>query len=102
MRMRSIVTVGIFLLAAQAQATAAPLKPAGLDTATPALTLVQAKKSETLTHKVKRAWKNLVGYKFDVACVDRRSSCRETGDSRAAAQSKCIARNPFCWVSDAN
>ncbi len=51
--------------------------------------------------KAKRAWRNLVGYKFDVSCPFEKRSCAETGKSRDDARAKCIARNPVCWVSDA-
>jgi hypothetical protein len=28
-------------------------------------------------------------------------TCAETGKDRDDARGKCIARNPLCWVSDA-
>jgi len=54
-----------------------------------------------LKQKVKRAWRNLTGYKFDVNCpINNHRTCAETGKSVGDARAKCIARNPGCWVSD--
>jgi len=64
------------------------------------------KKSETVTERVKRAWKDLVGYKFDVSCPVifplTRSTCTETGKDRADARQKCASRNAFCYVTEAS
>lgn len=104
MRIIAIVTAGVLLLAVSGPAQAGPFPPAALsaDSVT-AIELVAAKeKSETVTQKVKRAWKSLVGYKFDVSCPFAGSrTCSETGSSRADAHRKCIARNVGCWVTDA-
>jgi hypothetical protein len=66
----------------------------------------ERRKSETITERVKRAWKDLVGYKFDVSCPVliplSRTTCTETGKDRRDALSKCISRNPFCYVADAS
>jgi hypothetical protein len=55
--------------------------------------------------KVKRAWKKMTGYKFDVACPAllplSHSTCTETGKNRADAKAKCQAQSPLCSVSDA-
>ncbi|MCX7295971.1 MAG: hypothetical protein WCG00_05965 [Hyphomicrobiales bacterium] len=88
----------------------------------PAIMLAQAetKKPETTTQKVKRevkeetaevkkkvkrAWKKLTGYKFDVACPAllplSHSTCTETGKNRADAKARCQAQSPLCSVSDA-
>jgi hypothetical protein len=65
----------------------------------------EKRKSETITERVKRAWKDLVGYKFDVSCPIviqlSHTTCTETGKDRADARAKCISRNPFCYVTDA-
>ena len=99
------LATGVFLLAAAGHAGAGPVSPAGFSRADggPPIILVQDKatKDETLKHKVKRVWRNLTGYKFDVSCPFRHQSCTETGKSRDDARSKCIARNPVCWVADA-
>jgi hypothetical protein len=56
---------------------------------------------ETLKQKVKRVWRNLTGYKFDVSCpLGARSTCTETGKDRGEAQAKCISRHPLCWVNE--
>jgi hypothetical protein len=63
----------------------------------------EKRKSETITERIKRAWKDLVGYKFEVSCpIFFHATCTETGKDRAAARAKCISRNPFCYVSDAS
>jgi hypothetical protein len=106
--MRYLITVatGIFLIAAVGQGVAVPLAPAGFannDRGAP-LVLVQDKpaKNETLKQKVKRAWRNIAGYKFDVNCpINSHRSCAETGKDRDDARGKCISRNPLCWVSAA-
>ena len=67
------------------------------------------KKKETVTHKVKRkvksAWRNLTGYKFDVGCPIllpvSHTTCTETGKSREDARAKCQASHALCSVSDA-
>ena len=104
MRIIAIVTAGAFLLAASGATQAGLFSPVGLpaDSLTSIELVAAKKKSETVTQKVKRAWKNLVGYKFDVSCpLAGARTCSETGTSRAEAHSKCIARNWGCWVADA-
>jgi hypothetical protein len=72
-----------------------------------AIQLVQEKKKpETVKQKVKRAWRNLTGYKFDVACpgfpiVLSRTTCTATGKNRAEARAKCQSQHTFCRISDA-
>ena len=103
MRHFIVLATGLIVFAVSGDSLAGPILPAGLSRGDGApVILVQAKKDETLQQKAKRAWRNLVGYKFDVNCpINRHSTCAETGKSRADAHSKCIARNPLCWVSDA-
>ena len=103
MRHHIVLATGLTLFTAGGYSIAAPGSPAALsraDTGAPVV-LAQAKKDESLKQKAKRAWRNLVGYKFDVNCpINRHSTCAETGKSRDDARAKCIARNPICWVSD--
>ena len=104
MRIIAIVTAGALLLALSSAAQASPFSPVGLsaDGVTSIELVATKKKSETMTQKVKRVWKNLVGYKFDVSCPFAGSrTCSETGSSRADAHGKCIARNWGGWVTDA-
>lgn len=69
----------------------------------------EPKKSESVTQKVKRnvkkAWRNLTGYKFEVGCPAvievNRYSCTETGKNREDARAKCQSRYALCRVSDA-
>lgn len=108
MRRFAIAAVGtIFIALAAAQA--GPVAPGGLTAIERggAVVLVQDKpKNETLKQKVKRVWRNLTGYKFDVACPAfpialTRSTCTETGKDREDARAKCQAKNMFCQVADA-
>jgi hypothetical protein len=105
MRAVSLATAA-FLIAATASASALPLVPSGLSAGNTAIVQVQdkkpvsdtPKKGEGITAKVKRAWKKLTGYHFDVSCLSGRTTCSETGKSQGDAQSKCIAKHPACWV----
>src|SRR5262245_58650001 len=103
MRHFILLATGLILFAASGHSLARLIRPAApsrCDTAAPVI-LVQAKKDETLQQKAKRAWRNLVGYKFDVNCpINNHRTCAETGKNRDDARSKCIARNPICWVSE--
>jgi hypothetical protein len=106
MRHLIVLTASVFIVATAGQAVAGPITPAGFSRIDGRAPLIHVqdkpKKSETLTQKVKRAWRNIAGYKFDVNCpVNSHRSCAETGKDRNDARSKCIARNPLCWVSDA-
>jgi hypothetical protein len=85
-------------------AAATPLTPKSIVEDPSPIVLVQ-QKSDTITQRVKRAWKDLVGYKFNVACpiffpVNHRT-CTETGKDRAEALGKCAAQNQLCLISDA-
>jgi hypothetical protein len=96
---------GVFLFTTAGHAVAGPVSPVGFSRTDGGLPIVlvqdKAAKGETLKHKVKRVWRDLTGYKFDVSCPFASRSCTETGKSRDEARNKCISRNPFCWVSDA-
>lgn len=69
---------------------------------------VQSKpKPETVKHKVKRIWRNLTGYKFEVSCpifpfVVTRTTCTATGKNREDARAKCQSQHSFCYVGDAS
>ena len=64
-------------------------------------------KEETKEMKasVKRTWKRLTGYTFNVGCPAlipvSRSTCTETGKNKADAQAKCQAKSPLCSVTAA-
>jgi hypothetical protein len=107
--MRSIVLVTAIAIAAGASfwaqgGQAAPINATRIDNATP-LVLVQDKKPETTTQKVKRkvkrAWKDLTGYKFTVSCPFSKTTCTETGKDREEARGKCMSAHPLCAVNDA-
>jgi hypothetical protein len=103
-------SIAVFAIAVSGYAGAGSAAPAGLVAGEPSsVQLVQEKekrKSDTVTERIKRAWKDLVGYKFDVSCPIifpvTRSSCTETGKDRADARGKCASRNPFCYVTEAS
>jgi hypothetical protein len=65
------------------------------------------KKSETIKHKVTRIWRNLTGYKFDVACPAfpfalSVTTCTAAGKNREDARTKCQSQHTFCEIRDAN
>ena len=107
MRYLAVCAAGLCLLAMNAKAGADPIMGvSSLDARAP-FVLAQAeqpKKSETVTQKVKRVWRKLTGYKFDVACPAliplSHATCTETGKSREDARAKCQSRNVFCSVSE--
>ena len=107
MRTHAYLGAVLFLTASIGVGAAAPLTPRLAPGAADisAFELVQEKKSDTVTQRVKRAWKDLVGYKFDVACpfffpINHRT-CTETGKDQSEARAKCAAQNRFCLISDA-
>lgn len=64
------------------------------------------KKSETVKQKAKRIWRNMTGYKFDVACpafpiVLSRTTCTATGKNREDARAKCQSQHVLCSITDA-
>jgi hypothetical protein len=110
MRIFASLTAAGFMLAGAAAANAVPISPNGLSNAGTAVVHVQAKKEEGIVQraekKVKRAWRNLAGYKFDVACPAMaiplsRASCTETGKNVEEARSKCQAKHALCQVVEA-
>ena len=111
--MRTLVclTAAGFILAVST-AGAAPISANGFSNTGDGLAtqLVQNKKEETVTEKVekkvKRVWRDLTGYKFDVACPAfaiplSRSSCTITAKNRDEARAKCQAQNALCQIADA-
>jgi hypothetical protein len=105
----ALALVGALLIAAAGNADAGPLSSAGLSRidGLSAIEFVQdKKKSETVKQKVKRMWRNLTGYKFEVACpifpfVVSVIHCTATGKNREVARAKCQSQHPFCAVNDA-
>lgn len=107
--MRYLALLSLLLIATSGNAGADVIARAGLSGSggPSSVQFVQEKrKPETITERVKRAWKDLVGYKFDVSCPVfiplSRTTCTETGKDRRDARAKCISRNPFCYVADAS
>lgn len=106
----ALALAGALLIAPGSTAGAAPVSPAGLSRidGLSAIEFVQDKpKSETVKQKVKRVWRNLTGYKFDVACPAfplalTRTSCTATGKNREDARAKCQSQHVFCQIRDVN
>jgi hypothetical protein len=104
MRYLAMAAAGICLLAMNA--TAIPAQAAGATEAKAPIMLAQnePKKDETMKQKVKRVWKNMVGYKFAVGCPAvlelTKKTAKETGKDRDAARAKVMAANPMCSVKD--
>jgi hypothetical protein len=104
----AILTAGVVLIAASVPAGAGVGSPAGLSRSdhSSVIFVQEKRKSETLTQRVKRNWKNLVGYKFEVACPIliplNYSTCTETGKDREDARAKCSSKNPFCYITEAS
>ena len=105
MRNLTVAAAGLCLLAMSANANVA--LAAGATEAKAPIVLAQntaPKKDETVTQKVKRAWKNMTGYKFAVGCPVvlelTKKTVKETGKDRDAARSKVIAANTGCSVKD--
>jgi hypothetical protein len=103
--MRPLALLILLLIAVNGSARAGVVAPTVLPrSGISSIEFIQDKrKSETITERVKRAWKDLVGYKFEVSCpIFFHTTCTETGKDRAAARAKCISRNPFCYITDAS
>lgn len=108
MRCLTSLATAMLLIAVSSNGFAAPKSPFGVSKIdSPAsVQLVQDKsKNDTVKKRVKRAWKDLTGYKFDVGCpvilpLSHRT-CTETGKNREAAREKCVSANPFCYVTQA-
>jgi hypothetical protein len=106
MRYWTMAAAGVCLLAMNATGNVNSAAAAGA-TEAKTIVLAQADSKETTTQKVKRkvkrAWRNLTGTQFDVACPAlipiTHSTCTETG-SRNAARAKCQSANPLCSVSE--
>lgn len=115
MRYAVMCAAGLGLLAMSANANVAAA--AGVSEAKAPIVLAQAetKKSETVTQKVKketkkikssvkRAWRNMTGYKFDVGCPVliplSHKTCTQTGKNVEDARAKCQSQNPLCSVTE--
>ena len=107
MRYLAIAAAGVCLLAMSTTAGINPASAGGISAPAPIVLAQADTKKETTTEKVKRkvknAWKNIAGYKFDVACPAliplSHSTCTEIGKNREAARAKCQSANPLCSVT---
>jgi hypothetical protein len=106
----ALALAGALLIARGGNAVAGAISPAGLSRidGLSVIEFVQdKKKSETMKHKVTRIWRNLTGYKFDVACPAfpfalSVTSCTAAGKNRENARAKCQSQHAFCEIRDAN
>ena len=106
----AIALAGVLLIAAGGNARAGAISPPGvsrIDGLSVIKFVQDKKKSETIKHKVTRIWRNLTGYKFDVACPAfplalSVTSCTATGKNREDARAKCQSQHAFCQIRDAN
>jgi hypothetical protein len=108
MRTITILATAGFLFAASGAAGAAPISNGGFSRTDgdPTIQFVQQKKDETVNQKVKRIWRNLTGYKFDVACpafalAITRTTCTVTAKNRDEARAKCQTEHALCQIGDA-
>ncbi|MGZ3408790.1 MAG: hypothetical protein ACXWJ6_06185 [Xanthobacteraceae bacterium] len=108
-RIIAFAVAAAFLVAPVSNAGAAPASSAGFSRigVPSVIEFVQDKpKTETMTQQVKRIWRNLTGYKFDVACPAfalalTRTTCTANGKNREDARAKCQSQNVFCQVGNA-
>lgn len=105
----AVALAGALLLGPASKAGAVPLSLGLSRIDRPsAIELVQDKpKAETVKQKVKRIWRNLTAYKFDVACpafsfAVTRTSCSANGKNREDARAKCQSQYVLCEIRDAN
>ena len=106
----TILIAGAVVIAASSAASAGVVSRPGLSQAgvssVQTVQYAQAERKDTVGKRLKRSWKNLVGYQFNVACPIpipfSHSTCSETGKSREDARAKCSSRNPFCYVTSAS
>jgi hypothetical protein len=108
MRYWAMAAAGVCLMAMNGNSGVTSALAAGASEAKAPIVLAQVeiKKKETVTEKVKRkvkrAWRNMTGYKFDVACPVliplSHKSCTQTGKNVEDARAKCQAANPLCSV----
>jgi hypothetical protein len=116
MRQVALLAMGGLLIATYGNAWAGAISSAGLlrIEGLSSVEFVQEKRSsESVTQRVKRAWKDLVGYKFEVVCPViplpiplpigvTRTTCTETGKDREDARAKCQSQHQFCRITDAS
>ena len=105
MRYWAMAAAGVCLLAMSG--TNPALAVAATEAKAPIVLAQADAKKETTTEKVKRkvkrAWRNMTGYKFDVGCPVlipmSHKTCTETGKDVEAARAKCQSANPLCSVT---
>ena len=106
----ALALAGALLIAPSGNVRAGAISPAGVSRVD-GLSVIEfvqdKKKSEIVKQKVTRIWRNLTGYKFDVACpafpfAFSVTSCTASGKNREDARAKCQSQHAFCQIRDAN
>lgn len=104
MRMLSLIAAAALVASTSVYAGPANITAPSADTN---ITLVQEKKEgvvKKVERNVKKAWKELVGYKFVASCPIffpiNRYECAETGKNREEARAKCAGKHRFCLIQD--
>lgn len=105
MRFLSLLAAGAIMFASADTGFAAPIVFNPSAGASPIL-LVQEKKSETLTEKIKSTWRRWTtpSYTFCARCPVliplTATACSAQAKDREAARSTCASRYPLCYISD--
>ena len=107
LRISAIAIVICFVAAAPApQAVAAPGGYIDLRAVSPVTLVQEKKKSETVTQKVKRVWRNITtpNHNFCVSCPAllplSRTTCTAQAKTVEEARGKCYAQYPLCSVAE--
>ncbi len=104
----SLFLAAILLIAATATAPviAAPAGAPGVSVPSSIVLVQEKKKSETMTQKVKRVWRNITtpNYDFCVSCPVliplSSKTCTAEAKNVDDARAKCQSQNPLCSVRD--
>ena len=105
MRFLSLFAASALMFASANAGFAAPVSSNPSAGASP-IVLVQEKKSETLTEKVKSTWRRWTtpSYSFCARCPVliplTATACSAQAKDRESARSACAARYPLCYISD--
>jgi hypothetical protein len=105
MRFLPLFAASALMFASANAGFAAPVSSNPSTGASP-IVLVQEKKSETLTEKVKSTWRRWTtpSYSFCARCPVliplTATACSAQAKDREAARSACASRYPLCYISD--
>lgn len=105
MRFLSLLVASSLMFTSANAGFAAPVSSAP-SAAVSTILLVQEKKSETLTEKVKSTWRRWTtpSYTFCARCPVliplTATACSAQAKDRETARSVCASRYPLCYISD--